>query len=768
MRRLILIAGYFLKKNFKDIISFSIILFIATALFASAFTLQNNISSSYDAEFQRLNTADSFFTIPSAEYSDTLLENIAHLDGVENVQKESGIMLTIPVQMDDSSQEQIQIFYNLDQNPDLNRRELANVVDLDTDKGIYLAHYTFLHSGLNPYDQYRVQADDTEYIFDVKGSVREMQYGNYTSSVIGEYLEPRAYQSLLADHHDAVVVTISATGNNDHAIYDTISKYLSSQNIHILSKNYATQVKSQRLAISNVLILILVVFSSVILIVSLCVSKFKIENGIAEEIANMGVLKALGYTSREIIIACILPYLVSGFIFALLGIVGSYELLPILSLVVEMQSGFHWEVSVDLSSNLVVLLIILALILAFTLTAALKIRRLNPILAIRSLFTEKHTRNAFPIDRTQGSIDLILALKNFASAQKQNLLLGIVLFFITIVASFIGTLFYNINLHPLNFVNTLVEEYPSVVITARSDLRNELNALDNVKNAIYYDETLVTNYQDNSYKTFVAESFSELNNDLCYEGRNPERDNEVALGSALQAAHQLQIGDQVTLSSAGVEAEYEIVGFVQSVNYSGEIIETTLEGYRRLDSAYQPQTIYVYLEDVDAEQFITEVETAYPDDVVSTLNYTASMASAMSMYTSLIGVICLVVIVITLLLIYLILYIIISSLITQRRQELGILKSLGYQNRQLVYQLVGGFMPSAVIATILGFIASKAVMSRIYLGIFRSIGAYKVGFDYPLLIFLLVAICLVLSVWLIGILLARKIKNISVYSLIKE
>lgn len=210
-------------------------------------------------------------------------------------------------------------------------------------------------------------------------------------------------------------------------------------------------------------------------------------------------------------------------------------------------------------------------------------------------------------------------------------------------------------------------------------------------------------------------------------------------------------------------------GFVQSVNYSGEIIEITLDGYKELDASYSSKTMYIYLENEDkAEEFINEIKDKYTVDIISTMNYVESMDSAMNMYVSLISIICIVIIVITLLLIYLILYIVISSIITRRKQELGIFKAVGYENKQLVRQLVGGFIPSTIIATILGFVLSKIFMSKIYIAIFKAVGAYKVSFEYPFIVFLIIVILLILSTIFIATMLAKKIKKISVYSLIKD
>ena len=81
----------------------------------------------------------------------------------------------------------------------------------------------------------------------------------------------------------------------------------------------------------------------------------------------------------------------------------------------------------------------------------------------------------------------------------------------------------------MNFVNTLVEEHPSVILYEASDIKDEILKMDEVKKAIYYDENQSATIENNSYKVFVSESFENLANDLCYEGRNPKNENESAI-----------------------------------------------------------------------------------------------------------------------------------------------------------------------------------------------------------------------------------------------
>lgn len=769
MNRVLKLQKNFFKKNLKDIISFSIILFISTILLISSLVINNNLDKEYNKKHQRLNTANNFFIISKFQYNDSLSENIKNIKGVEELETQEGIFVTIPVQMEDSLQDQNVIFYKYENEREINKFDLVQENSSLGDKGIYLANYTYIHSGLSLEDDFKFELNNKKYAYNINGIIEEMQYGNYNSSVIAQYLTNQAYLEMLEDNKEKEVITISVKSNNSYDTYNEISKYLSKENVDVLSKNYDEQAKTQRLAIANILVLIVSAFSLLVLIVSLLVSKFKITQSIEEEITNMGILKALGYTSNEIITAIILPFVITGSIVSIIGIIVSMYITPILAKVIEMQSGFIWIPKFDIVSSFITLIINIGLILMFTLLSARRIKKLNPINAIRGIENTKNTKNYFEIDKTIGNIGFVITLKNFINSRKQNILLGIVMLFITIISSFAGILYYNVNLNPENFINTLVEEHPSVVITQKSDIKEQIKKYDNVKNIIYYDEMQTINYENNSYTTFVSETYEDLANDLCYEGKNPSEANEIAVGSKIKEKYNIKLGDYIEVKKDENAYIYKVVGFVQSVNYAGEVFELTIDGYKNIKDNYEPKILYIYLNNETlSNDFIIKVKENFKNEILETINYAESMESGRVMYVSLVSVICIVIIIITILLIYLVLYILVSSIILKRKQELGIYKSMGYKNNQLIAQLIGGFLPSVILSVILGIILNKMYIKNIYSIIFKTVGAYKISFEYPTIIFIIIGVSIIISTILIELLLSKKIKKISVYSLIKD
>ena len=221
MNRILTLQKNFFKKNLKDIISFSIILFISTILLTSSLVVNNNINNEYDIKHKRLNTANSFYTISKLQYSEDLLENIKNIKGVNEVEKQEGIFITVPIMMEDSLQDQNVIFYNYENERKINKFDLVQKNENISNNGIYLANYTYIHSGLNLDSKFEFELNSKNYSYSINGIIEEMQYGNYSSSIIGEYLSAKGYNELLEDNKEKEVVTLSIKSDNS---YDTYNK----------------------------------------------------------------------------------------------------------------------------------------------------------------------------------------------------------------------------------------------------------------------------------------------------------------------------------------------------------------------------------------------------------------------------------------------------------------------------------------------------------------------------------------------------------------
>lgn len=89
-----------------------------------------------------------------------MLENIKNIKGVKVAEKQEGVFVTIPVMMEDSMQDQNIIFYNYENNANLNKFDLIQENTNLNDKSIYLANYTYIHSGLKLNDKFEFELNN--------------------------------------------------------------------------------------------------------------------------------------------------------------------------------------------------------------------------------------------------------------------------------------------------------------------------------------------------------------------------------------------------------------------------------------------------------------------------------------------------------------------------------------------------------------------------------------------------------------------------------
>ncbi|MBD5462254.1 MAG: ABC transporter permease [Lachnospiraceae bacterium] len=770
------IRGLILHNLIKDkgqYASFGIILLITAFILNLALVLTFQVDKAYDKKLNDLDTANINFCIPQMQDKDVLSEECLKLTGVKDVERREGIFVSaVMKEFRGVDFTMNTVFYNLDEARRLNQFKLLKESGKEFDAPVYVPLFVAEFGEFQLGDDIIYEIDGEEYLFQIAGILEEMQYGNAGSGLLLAYLPEETYRELEKEREVNRIAEYSLmTDGNVQDIKNEISTMLSEENIHLLSILDRDSAKQVRTMVCNLTILILVVFSFIILLVSMFLCKFRIQNGIEEEITNMGVLKALGYTGSMIIFATILPYMLVGVLTAFAGACLSYLLLPVLSESLAMQSGFSFALHFDAAALFLTVLLLGGITLFFTYFAAKRIKKLVPIDAIRGNSPDKGSkRNYFPLDKTAGSLQINLILKQTAASAKQNVLLFIVSFLMMMLVAFAGTLFYNVVICPENFSSTLSEEMPGIILTTKPEtleyVKNELKDKTQIEKVLEYTAGNVKT-KAGSATAFLSEDFSLVSNDLCYEGRNPEKDNEIAVGSAY--AEDYSIGDKIEIQCGDNTYTYDIVGYVQSVNYQGEVIELTKEGYLHLDSNFNSQSLYLYLADgVDAEAFLREIEEEYDTDIIASVNYDKMMESSQGMYQGIVKGIIAAIFLVTVLIVFLILSIIIKSLIVRRKQEFGIYKAMGYSNIQLIIQIAGSFLPVSIAAVLTSAILGIWYMPVVNKVLFQMIGAMKNNLQVSLTVLLLFAAAQIAADFIISVCLALPIKKISAYSLIKE
>ena len=231
----------------------------------------------------------------------------------------------------------------------------------------------------------------------------------------------------------------------------------------------------------------------------------------------------------------------------------------------------------------------------------------------------------------------------------------------------------------------------------------------------------------------------------------------------------MKIGDTVSVTVDGITKSFQVTGFVQSVNLQGEFCELSIEGYNSLFNQNQTPYFYVYLENPEnAEEITNEYKSDYSALVADTVNSYKLQTEAQDMYMGITVVLVVAIFAVTILIVLFILYIVIKSLLVKRRQELGIYKAMGYTSSQLIVQTTGSFMPVSMVAIVLSSFLAIFYMPVIYQFVFEALGVMKNNIEISFGFLMLFAVAQILVNIMISIILCMPIRKISAYALIKE
>ena len=766
---------YNLKKEKSSFISFGIIILLTALILNCAAVLLRQVDSAYDKKFENLCTAKLNAVVPNLRESGELEKEINKIANVEKTECHKAIMTEATVKDFNGADFTINtMFYNMDDERTLNHFVLVSESEKEVENPIYIPLYISNFGGFALNDKIVYMIDGKSHSFTVAGVIEEMQYGNYGSGLLCAYLPDAEYAKLADAYGSKVVSEYSMSLKKDasiHKVEDNLRKTLENKGVMALSVLDSESVKGARTMVTDLLVLILAAFALIILAVSVFLSNFKVKNTIESEITNMSVLKALGYTSAQIIASITLPYGIVSLLFAILGAGLSYALLPVLCSVLTVQSGFSFGVHFDLLSFICVICILFGVVTFFTFISAQIIKNTQPIDGLRGNAGSKRTkRNYFSMEETKGNTKILLVLKQMITSKKQNGMLFLVSFILTVLIAFSGTLFYNVVVEPENFMSALSDEVADVIIYPKSDCVSDLEEkLENdrrVDDSLKYMSTIVK-IEDKVVSAFACEDFSKVRNDVCYKGENPNDKDEIALGSAFEG--DFKIGDIVSVTVNDITQSFRVTGFVQSVNLQGELCELSIDGCNRLFAENQTPAFYVYLETAElAEEMTEEYKSDCAELVVDTVNAYKLQKEAQDMYMGITVVFVVAIFAVTILIVLFILYIVIKSLLVKRRQELGVYKAMGYTSAQLMLQTISSFMPVSIIAIVLSSISALFYMPAIYQFIFEALGVMKNNIEISFAYLMLFAVIEILVSIVISIVLCMPIRKITAYALIKE
>lgn len=390
----------------------------------------------------------------------------------------------------------------------------------------------------------------------------------------------------------------------------------------------------QNSAVFSVIVISIMLFMAVVIFIAAAIMiRFRIAGDIQDQIQSIGVLEALGYTSKEIALSYAAEYLMTALAGVIIGAGGAFALLPVLHRVAETLSGHHGSLRIFPLPILLTALTILIFVGIIAHTRALSVKKYPPVRAFRKGIAVHHFgKNRFPLRNTKNSVHLRLALKGFFDNMKQNIGLTVCIA-VSALAAVAGVLLADSFSSDLKTAAKLSGmEGPDLTVTVMhsadaKELAERISTMQGVKRvqtgsfSLDLSEWLSVYAFDraSSFAPVVYPDFSQCENIQAIAGRLPEHDNEIAVSKLFAAQRDLRVGDDLTLECNRIKKNYIICGLIPSVSNNGMNLYITEQAFKRIMPTYRPSAVEIYLEDkTDPAEFQTRLIQTYGRSVADT------------------------------------------------------------------------------------------------------------------------------------------------------
>lgn len=649
--------------------------------------------------------------------------------------------------------------------------------DLDiTENYIYLPYQFYTGGGYKTGDDFSIKINGQNYDYKVRGFIYTGYMGCNNTGDFIYVLDDASYEELKASYassNSAKVIIYDLADGVKHGKFriDVSNRIINEVPNAEIGGLTAEDNNSNRGFMSLIIAVSFGAVSAIIILVIIMMLANCISNYIKEEMKTMGALKAIGYTSKDLKTSVLLQFTSIALIGSIVGLIISYLMMPLFISFSVNQMGVKINVDFVPAISIAVLLISEILIVLTSLAVTRKLKKIEPIIALRN-GVESHNfkKNRVRLDRSSSNVNLALAMKTMIQNKRQNL----ITFFVTGMIIFICTIallmMVNFNLD-LN-VDLLTTETCNAVIVVEHNDETEVEAYlygrEDIRNIRrVHDVSLFYNSEEQLYATVFDDTSKISNQNVCYQGDMASYDNEICISGKFARDYGFKIGDDITMQYGDMEATYLITGLIQTSNNSGREAIMSEAAMERLISPDSVITSYYFdCDKADTDRILGEIEDEFGTKIKQTVNFDKIIEGSATTFKTLSSLMLTVICVTSAAVIFLILYLLIKSLIYSKRQDFGVYKAIGYTSSNLIYQIAVSFMPPIILSVIVFSFVSYHLANPYMNIVMMSFGIVKASFKIPIPGMILIGGVYILLSLFFAILQARRVKNIEPYKML--
>ena len=635
---------------------------------------------------------------------------------------------------------------------------------------------TMLGAGIGDTITFPIARSGGERAFTVKGFFEDPFMGSSMIGMKGFLICEQDYAALKGIAEDAGIDALARPGSMLHifgvdeaaaSITEISTKLTQSTKLPAFLEfsHSFSSIQGFMLILGNAFTGFLLAFVLTLLVVSVVVLGHSIGSAIEQDTRNIGILKAMGFTSRKLRHIQQAQYLLPILCGILFGLLGAPPLADVVSRTTLITTGLLFPTELPLLPCILSFAVILILLIGFISLKTSRISRIFPLRAIQGEAVGKAARSSSPLH--QKGLPLWLALRQLQSGKKQYISVCLVALLLVFFVSLMGRMSawlgpdgkgmmdafnpadLDIAIQPIGEVS--MEEIEAVVTELSAITNRYALAMPSVAvNGVDYTANVITQ----------PERFHIL------EGRTSTADNEVVLTEFVAADLGVHVGETVTLFTEIGDADYIVAGIYQCANDMGANIGMSREGYARIGTL-DPKLWchHFFLSDPTVQDEVVDaLDAAFGHDVHVHENSWPGLYGIISAMRALLVFMYAVVI----LFVFVVVVLTGSKLLLKEQKALSIYKAVGFPAGMLRVSFALRFLVVSLVGAALGIALSGVSTDPLVAVVMRLCGISNFSSHPNMESVFLPAMMVVLLFFVFSYLTAGKIKKTAFTVLVFE
>ncbi len=725
MYRMLFIARSNLVRKKNDVVTLFMLMMLSTLLLYISISVLWRTPLVIDTACEEFNTAD-FLYVSACPETERIGNVLTGRDEVSQIEYSEGVELTAAYHKENGEEKESEVLIE----PIESVGELCRIPEIGADKKyetILLPYYMKSSEQIAEGDIFYLTIGETEYAFEVGGFVQDTMFATPLNvSVIRCYITQDYYKDILSREQKAQdMVTYLYKVKLNEGIG---ARKFAGQVVPELSREVPESANYMNIAmdretmkvgvafLSNICMVILLIFSVLLVCIALIIAWCSIKNFIAGNLRNIGILMTSGYTKRQLMGNTCMEMLILSMTGGIAGLTAGGFLNVTIGNLTASMIGLKWNQPFDGVTAAIVFILMNLIVLTVTMLCCKNYNRIEILDALRGgIGNHNFCLSPIPLEKSILPVPLSLGLKNILGEKRKSMAITGIVALLSFACCIGFALFQNFALAEDTLQEMVGVEIGDAILSGQNveEAGRRLEAWDEIRKVLYYDNRS-TKLTTGEEETVVTCDFWEDTTQNEYvsliEGRLPQYDNEIAVTAIV--AKQLGIGKGDVIYAEGDEGrcDYMISGIYQQMNQLGICAVMTMEGAVRINGSSTVNRIYIYLEDgVSCEQMERKIEEEFPS--LDMTDAKKSMELTLGSVRTVMTLLCVVFAGITIVIVALIIILLIRAKVTREWKQYGVYKALGFTTGELIKQIQMSSLPVFLAGSVLGACLSAYLLN---------------------------------------------------------